>query len=76
MAGSACGFIAPNLGEWPDLVSSPAGVGEIAESNLLILPVNASGVPRCFILHFCKFLILSGNPFLDYSALFRCLAKI
>ncbi|HCQ6523461.1 TPA: hypothetical protein ACURK6_000967 [Escherichia coli] len=31
---------------WQDLVSGPAGVGEITESNLLILLLNASGACR------------------------------
>ena len=41
-------FALPKFGEWFDLVSSPAGVGEITESNLLILPVNSNGAHRLF----------------------------
>ncbi len=53
-------FALPKNGEWSDLVSSLAGVGEITESKLLIILVCSNGAHRLFILHFCKFLILSN----------------
>ncbi|WP_139104849.1 hypothetical protein [Escherichia coli] len=64
-------FALPKFGEWFDLVSSPAGVGEITESNLLILPENSNGAHRLFHPAFLQVLDLSSNPFLDSSALFR-----
>ncbi|BEB38635.1 hypothetical protein VEE43_12230 [Escherichia coli] len=39
-------FALPKFGEWFDLVSSPAGVGEITESNLLIILVKSNGAHR------------------------------
>lgn len=45
LAGSACGLLSPNLGEWFDLVSSPAGVGEITESKLGIVPAAQIKTP-------------------------------
>ncbi|MBC6536821.1 hypothetical protein GW670_03010 [Escherichia coli] len=64
-------FALPKFGEWFDLVSSPAGVGEITESKLLILSKFSIGALRLFHSAFLQVLDLSSNPFLDSSALFR-----
>ncbi|EOC1875605.1 hypothetical protein ACI1JB_004862 [Escherichia coli] len=54
-------FALPSFGEWSDLDF----IDFIGKSKMSY---------GCFILHFCKFLILSSNPFLDSSAL--CMANL